>query len=179
MYSSGCGRRGPSVPRRYYALLLATADFSTVRSTVRKNINYKDYPNNWVRKYCEQKDYTNKREYTCWLMHWEIYQVYLQETTVGCELFQVKLIMLYFSLVSKIVKKNYYEFSLQRSEFYIVYRCFFHQFFILKLRGLVVLDSVQVWRPHLPLSNSSFNPGSQNLGNIAAPPMMRIFYQLF
>ena len=102
MYSSGCGRRGPSVPRRYYALLLATADFSTVRSTVRKNINYKDYPNNWVRKYCEQKDYTNKREYTCWLMQWEIYQVYLQETTVGCELFQVKLIMLYFSLVSKI-----------------------------------------------------------------------------
>ena len=80
MYSSGCGRRGPSVPRRYYALLLTTADKPIVRSTVRKNINYKDYPNNWARKYCEQKDYTNKREYTCWLMQWEIYQVYLQET---------------------------------------------------------------------------------------------------
>ena len=50
-----------------------------------------------------------------------------------------------------------------------VYHCFLHQFFILKLRGLVVLDSVQVWRPHLPLSNSSFNPGSQNLGNTAPP----------
>ena len=46
MYSSGCGRRGPSVPRRYYALLLTTADKPIVRSTVRKNINYKDYPNN-------------------------------------------------------------------------------------------------------------------------------------
>ena len=44
MYSSGCGRRGPSVPRRYYALLLTTADKPTVRRTVRKNINYKDYP---------------------------------------------------------------------------------------------------------------------------------------
>ena len=28
--------------------------------------------------------------------------------------------------------------------------------------------SVLVWFPHLPLSNSSFNPGSQNLGNTAA-----------
>ena len=28
-------------------------------------------------------------------------------------------------------------------------------------------SSVPVWFPHLPLSNSSFNPGSQNLGNTA------------
>ena len=29
-------------------------------------------------------------------------------------------------------------------------------------------SSVLVWFPHLPLSNSSFNPGSQNLGNTAS-----------
>ena len=96
--------------------------------------------------------------------------MYLQETTVGCELFQVKLIMLYFSLVSKIAcVKILLCFFFTTIGVLHHLSLLFHQFFIIKRRGLVVLDSVQVWRPHLPLSNSSFNPGSQNLGNTAPP----------
>ena len=171
MYSSGCGRRGPSVPRRYYALLLATADFSTVRSTVRKNINYKDYPKQLVeeilsKRITQTKESThvgwcNEKYIKCTCKRPELFQVDHVVTKIACI---KKIIMIYFHITIGILQ---------------CVSLLFHQFFVIKLRGLVVLDSVQVWRPHLPLSNSSFNPGSQNLGNIAAPPMMRIFYQLF
>ena len=47
----------------------------------------------------------------------------------------------------------------------ILQKCSFYSVYVTEF---CVFYCVLVWFPHLPLSNSSFNPGSQNLGNTAA-----------